>query len=142
MKIQVINRTKTKIDINKIVELSNSILSEENLSERNSYVNIVITNDEEITKYNRKFRNKDGPTDVLSFEYGLDEETIGDIVISYETVASQAPEYNNSVQKELYLMIIHGLLHLLGFDHENNENDAKVMFDKQNYYSNKYIEEG
>ncbi len=142
MKIQVINRTKNKIDVDKIVELSNNILSEENLLEKNSYINIVITDDEEMTEYNKKFRNKDGPTDVLSFEYGLNEETIGDIVISYETVARQAPEYNNSMETELYLMIIHGILHLLGYDHEKNEKEAKIMFDKQDYYSSKYIEEG
>lgn len=142
MKIQVINRTKNKIDVDKIVELSNNILSEENLLEKNSYINIVITDDEEMTEYNKKFRNKDGPTDVLSFEYGLNEETIGDIVISYETVARQAPEYNNSMETELYLMIIHGILHLLGYDHEKNEKEAKIMFDKQDYYSGKYIEEG
>jgi probable rRNA maturation factor len=138
----VINRTKNKIDVDKIVELSNDILSEENLLEKNSYINIVITDDEKMTVYNRKFRNKDEPTDVLSFEYGLNEETIGDIVISYETVARQAPEYNNSTETELYLMIIHGILHILGYDHERNEKDAKIMFDKQDYYSNKYIEEG
>ncbi len=142
MKIQVINRTKNKIDVDKIVELSNNILSEENLLEKNSYINIVITDDEEMTEYNKKFRNKDGPTDVLSFEYGLNEETIGDIVVSYETVARQAPEYNNSMETELYLMIIHGILHLLGYDHEKNEKEAKIMFDKQDYYSSKYIEEG
>jgi probable rRNA maturation factor len=142
VKIQVINRTKNKIDVDKIVELSNNILSEENLLEKNSYINIVITDDEEMTEYNKKFRNKDGPTDVLSFEYGLNEETIGDIVISYETVARQAPEYNNSMETELYLMIIHGILHLLGYDHEKNEKEAKIMFDKQDYYSSKYIEEG
>jgi probable rRNA maturation factor len=142
VKIQVINRTKNKIDVDKIVELSNNILSEENLLEKNSYINIVITDDEEMTEYNKKFRNKDGPTDVLSFEYGLNEETIGDIVISYETVARQAPEYNNSMETELYLMIIHGILHLLGYDHEKNEKEAKIMFDKQDYYSGKYIEEG
>jgi probable rRNA maturation factor len=142
VKIQVINRTKNKIDVDKIVELSNNILSEENLLEKNSYINIVITDDEEMTEYNKKFRNKDGPTDVLSFEYGLNEETIGDIVISYETVARQAPEYNNSIETELYLMIIHGILHLLGYDHEKNEKEAKIMFDKQDYYSSKYIEEG
>jgi probable rRNA maturation factor len=95
-----------------------------------------------MTEYNKKFRNKDGPTDVLSFEYGLNEETIGDIVVSYETVARQAPEYNNSMKTELYLMIIHGILHLLGYDHEKNEKEAKIMFDKQDYYSSKYIEEG
>jgi probable rRNA maturation factor len=142
VKIQVINKTKNKIDVDKIVELSNNILSEENLLEKNSYINIVITDDEEMTEYNKKFRNKDGPTDVLSFEYGLNEETIGDIVISYETVARQAPEYNNSMETELYLMIIHGILHLLGYDHEKNEKEAKIMFDKQDYYSSKYIEEG
>lgn len=142
MKIQVINRTKKKIDKNKIFELSNNILTEERLSDRNSYINIVITDDEEITEYNRKFRKKEEPTDVLSFEYGLNEETIGDIVISYETVARQAPNYSNSTKKELYLMIIHGILHILGYDHEKNEKDAKIMFDKQNYYFNKYIQEG
>jgi probable rRNA maturation factor len=46
------------------------------------------------------------------------------------------------METELYLMIIHGILHLLGYDHEKNEKEAKIMFDKQDYYSSKYIEEG
>jgi probable rRNA maturation factor len=89
---------------------------------------IVFSNDRTIRRLNRKFRNKDKVTDVLSFaeESGSKENLnfegkyLGDIIISVETAQRQAFDKNHSLETELRILIIHGLLHLLGNDHETD----------------------
>lgn len=88
-----------------------------------SDITLRLTNDEEICQLNLKFRKKDKATDVLSFNYNFDDpETkhhyLGDIVISVETAAIQAPKYHLSLNQELAFLAIHGTLHLLGYNHE------------------------
>ncbi|WP_051904308.1 rRNA maturation RNase YbeY [Hippea jasoniae] len=83
-------------------------------------VNIVLCDDKEIEKLNREFKNRQGPTDVLSF-YGYDEPILGDIVISIETVEKDAKENNKDFLKHLLFIIAHGFLHLLGYTHETTE---------------------
>ncbi len=92
-------------------------------------INIVLTNDEVIRELNRQFRNIDHPTDVLSFTYD-EGELLGEVIISLQTVESQSMRYGNSFQRELEFVLIHGILHILGYDHETGE-DAEVMFDLQ-----------
>lgn len=106
-------------------------------------VNVTIVDNEEIKEINRQQREIDNPTDVLSFpllEYGqagdfsqfdemlecfhpdTGELMLGDIVISYDKVLSQAEEYNHSIKRELAFLTAHSMLHLFGFDHmEDNE---------------------
>jgi len=110
-------------------------------------INVLMTNDEGIREYNRMYRGIDKPTDVLSFPMqdftcpgteGLinaefDEDTgellLGDVVISMESVKRQAIEYKNSVDHELTYMTVHSVLHLMGYDHDNTENE-KLMHGK------------
>lgn len=110
----------------------------------NCAVDVTIVDDESIRQLNRVYREIDTPTDVLSFS--LMEETeeepeiifeggeeillLGDIVISAESVARQAEEYGHSLSRELCFLVVHGILHLLGYDHETYE-EEKVMGDKQ-----------
>jgi probable rRNA maturation factor len=98
-------------------------------------ITIVIDSDEGITELNRQFRGIDAPTDVLSFEAGdSDPETgilyLGDIIISYERAVAQAHLAGHPVQNELTLLAVHGTLHLLGFDHSNDE-EKQQMWDVQ-----------
>ncbi len=103
-------------------------------------VSISIVDNDEIQQINCKFRNIDKATDVLSFpmidfEAGeeIDEdETImlGDIIISIERAVSQAEEYGHSIERELGFLTAHSMLHLLGYDHMEPE-EEKVMFFKQ-----------
>lgn len=93
-------------------------------------VSIALLDDERIRELNRKFRGKDTPTNVLSF--GMDDQDVpedvailGDIVISLETAAREAPE-TGGLTRHVVVLAIHGLLHLLGYDHENDE-DAEEM---------------
>ncbi len=78
-------------------------------------VSVLITNNDEIQALNAQYRELDLPTDVLSFP--MDEEYLGDIVISMEKLFEQAEEYGHSPQRELGFLTVHGMLHLLGYDH-------------------------
>lgn len=85
---------------------------------------LVLVSDRAIRRLNRDFRNQDKPTDVLSFPTGLedlphlDKPGLGDMIISVETARRQAFARHHSLQRELCVLAIHGLLHLLGYDHE------------------------
>lgn len=101
-------------------------------------ISLVFTDDPGIQELNKTYRGKDVPTDVLSFalletgegEIAIVEEEeellLGDIVISLETAARQAEEYGHSLDREIAYLMVHGLLHLLGYDHMTEE-DKKVM---------------
>ena len=80
-------------------------------------VNIRITSSREMRELNRRFRKQNKPTDVLSFPSGL-PKLAGDIAISAEIAASNAAELGHSTETELKILILHGLLHLAGYDHE------------------------
>ncbi|AZR73154.1 rRNA maturation RNase YbeY [Anoxybacter fermentans] len=82
-------------------------------------VSILITNNAEIQKLNAKYRQINAPTDVLSFP--MDEEYLGDIVISMDKVIEQAEEYGHSIERELAFLTVHGMLHLFGYDHIEEE---------------------
>ncbi len=103
-------------------------------------VGVLVTDDAELHRLNRDYRGVDAPTDVLSF--ADDEQAgahptfvrppevpryLGDIAISYERVVAQAAEYGHAVERELAYLTAHGVLHLLGYDHERGEADAAEM---------------
>lgn len=109
-------------------------------------VDISIVNNEQIRKINNEYRGKDTATDVLSFpmiEFDGDNEVdaqfdmedgavlLGDIVISFERALQQAREYGHSLKRELGFLTAHSMLHLLGYDHETSDEDAELMFKKQ-----------
>ena len=140
MKVNVINdQNIKKIDIKKIKEVVKTVLKQE-IGDRSFEINILITNDNTIKEYNI-YRGKNEPTDVLSFAYGLDEEVIGDIVVSVETIDKQSTEFGNSFEEEFFYILIHGVLHIVGYDHETSEQDAKKMFELQDSYFKKLIKE-
>ena len=91
---------------------------------KNVMFNVIIINDDEIHKLNKKYRNIDRATDVITFaleDYKegptLDIRVLGDIYISYDKVIKQAKDYGHSKTRELCFLAVHGLLHLLGYDH-------------------------
>ena len=103
---------------------------------QNAVFDIIIIDNERIHEINKEYRSKDMPTDVISFalEDFMDVETevrlLGDIYISIDKAREQAKLYNHSLLRELAFLSIHGLLHLLGYDHMNEE-DEKIMFGLQ-----------
>ena len=86
---------------------------------------ILLTNDNHIQQLNRDFRNKDKPTNVLSFPDGEDGY-LGDIAIAYETIKREAEEQQKEIHHHFIHMLVHGLLHLKGYDHETDK-DAEEM---------------
>ncbi len=89
----------------------------------------VLTDDAHIKKLNHQFRGKDKPTNVLSFP--ADEESmLGDIIISLDTLEREAIEQNKDLKSHFIHMLIHGMLHLLGYDHEEDA-DAQIMEAKE-----------
>ncbi|HLW10023.1 MAG TPA: rRNA maturation RNase YbeY [Fermentimonas sp.] len=82
----------------------------------------IFCNDEKILEINRQFLKHDFYTDIISFDYSEDEIISGDIFISLDTVLSNSQMYNTDYQDELHRVIIHGVLHLCGFDDDSEEN--------------------
>lgn len=93
---------------------------------RQEEVELLLTNNETIRELNLEYREKDKPTDVLSFPFE-DEQQLGQIVISVERADEQAEEIGQSLEEELQFLFTHGLLHLLGYDHETRSEEAQML---------------
>ncbi len=95
-------------------------------------LSILLCDDETIHRLNREFRKKDQPTDVLAFAMSegeggaLHPELLGDVVISIDTARRQASDANRTIAYEVTFLLAHGLLHLLGYDHRD-EDERRVM---------------
>jgi probable rRNA maturation factor len=100
-------------------------------------VSLVFVDDDEMQTLNRTWRAKDRPTDVLAFSQRegrsppVSEDLLGDVVISVETAERQARERGENLEDELDLLIIHGILHLLGYEHEGGGKRAQEMRKKE-----------
>jgi rRNA maturation RNase YbeY len=100
---------------------------------------ILLTNNKTIRFYNREYRHKDKPTDVLSFPYHTElkagerinvkteeDKNLGDLIISLEYVVADAPKWGHTFEQRMQVLLVHGMCHLLGYDHIKDE-DYKVM---------------
>lgn len=129
------------------IKLTEKVLSKafevEKIDKLNLYINVILTNPENIRKTNKKYRNIDKETDVLSFPmFEKDEienlkvngneieDALGDIMISVQRVEEQAKEYGHSFEREFSYMLVHGFYHLMGYDHIE-ECDRIVMREKE-----------
>ena len=131
MEDYIFNTTKEKIDtkeLDRVIKFACKHLKIEN-----PLLNIVIVDNKKIQEINREYRGKDAVTDVISFAFEevkdvdyKDVRFLGEIYISYERCVEQAADFGHSVKREFCYLAVHGLLHLLGYDHMNEE-DKKVM---------------
>ena len=99
-------------------------------------LSIALVSDAQIRRLNKLYRNKDKPTDVLSFPIGEKVEDwliLGDIVISVDTAKRQAQELGYSLEEELKRLLVHGLVHLLGYDHELGGEEEKKFFELEEF---------
>jgi probable rRNA maturation factor len=99
-------------------------------------LSIVLVSDAQIKRLNKLYRNKDKPTDVLSFPIGEKVNgwlILGDIVISVDTAKRQAQELGYSLEEELKRLLVHGLVHLLGYDHELGGEEEKKFFELEEF---------
>ena len=133
--IEIINETNENIDIDDLKGVIEYALKHENVS--NAIMNVIIIDNEKIHKINKEYRGIDRPTDVISFALeddktfvNTDFRVLGDIYISIDKVHEQAKSYGHSFRRELSFLTVHGILHLLGYDHME-KSDEKIMFGKQ-----------
>ena len=128
----LINDSNIKIkSINKTLLKKTLIKTMEYLNIENRHIDITFINDSQMKMLNRKYAKKNISTDVLSFSVeGYDKELLGNIFISLNYAKKNTLNNSNSLVKEVKILCIHGILHLLGYDHSNKKSE-KVMFDLQ-----------
>jgi probable rRNA maturation factor len=134
MTIEVINTSGQLVPTSEINSLLTFALLELELN-LECEINVSFVDDDYMTELHIKWMDEPGTTDVLSFPMDMPETpgeavTLGDIVISPVVAAEQAKAQGHSIEHEIYILVIHGLLHIIGYDHADKA-EEKVMFDLQ-----------
>lgn len=129
MDVSIENQSGAPVESPVLELLAKFVLTRE-AAGRDSEVSIAMVDKDAMRALNLKFRAVDTPTDVLAFDLGDGGEFSGEVVISPQVAAEQAVEAGISESEEVQRLLVHGLLHLLGYSHELDE-DADNMFDKQ-----------
>lgn len=138
MATEVVNRQRlTRIDVQRIATLSDATLGA--VGRAGTSLSVVFVRDRAIRQLNRKYRNQDRTTDVLSFASGDalagaepgsfigEANFLGDVVVSVDTARKQAREAGHSINRELDELVMHGVLHLCGFDHETDSGEMNRL---------------
>ena len=136
MKIEIFNETKENLD--EYIDTIKKVLVHglDKLKVGDVTFNIIFVNNDYIHKLNKDYRNIDRETDVITFAleddktFNPEERILGDIYISIDKAKSQSIEYGHSLERELCFLSVHGMLHLLGYDHMEKE-EERVMFNLQ-----------
>ncbi|MFW6080803.1 MAG: rRNA maturation RNase YbeY [Desulfosalsimonas sp.] len=108
----------------------------EALGKTGAELSLLITDDRQIAEINKTYLNREGPTNVIAFPMGdpgfaeIQPELLGDVVISLETARREALDAGYTKEERFTELLVHGILHLLGYDHETNEEDAEQMAEK------------
>jgi rRNA maturation RNase YbeY len=142
--IEINNLTTKPIDENFLKKIAEKVLEKE--GKRGANLSLALVGSGRMRKLNKKYRGKNRVTDVLAFPESkvfLEKfqvgplkkfSGLGEIVICLREVKKNAKRLNLTFEKELATCLIHGILHLLGYDHEKSKEAAKEMEEKQNYY--------
>lgn len=124
VKIPVIGRKNLKKGLADLIKMNEKEVGE---------INFIFINDEELLKINIEFLQHDFFTDVITFDYGKDEQVNGEIYMSIERIRENATKNNVSVQEEIYRVAAHGLLHLLGFKDGSSEEKIEMREQEDNF---------
>jgi probable rRNA maturation factor len=137
MEVLLDNRqNKHKISLKKVQQKARAILNA--LACPDAELSILIVDDLEIEDFNKKYLNRSGPTNVIAFPMrsgqfsNIAPHLLGDVVVSIETAASEGKMAGISIEERLIQLLVHGILHLLGYDHEKNKKQAYEMEQKSN----------
>jgi probable rRNA maturation factor len=138
--IEVNNLTTVKVDEEFFKKIAEKVLEKESASWRkgNKNLSLALIGQGRIRELNKRYRGKNRVTDVLAFP----GNGLGEIVICLREVKKNAERFSLTFEKELARVLIHGILHLLGYDHEKSEAQARVMEEKQNYYLKLFFNNG
>ncbi len=141
---EILNESKIDVEYDYLKKVIDKTLEIENVSA--SMFSIVFIDDEKMHEMNKLYRGIDRSTDVLSFAFEDNEKIeynvrqLGEIFISIPKMKEQAKEYGHSEKRELAFLVVHGLLHLLGYDHTLGELEEKEMFERQELVLNEFEE--
>ncbi len=137
VEVQVAPAFAGEVAVERLRAIAEAVLRQEGVA---GQATVVVTDDEGIQGLNRDFLGIDAPTDVLAFSFLEDSGPfiaapeaggyLGDVIVSYPRAVAQAGELGHPVEEELHLLVVHGLLHLLGYDHTDEEERA-VMWARQ-----------
>jgi len=141
--VEVTNLTNNPVDEEFLKKVAEKVLKGENA--KGKELSIVLVGPEKIRNLNRKYRHKNKITDVLAFgktdeflSFPEEKLELGEIVICLQKVKENAKRFNSTFKKELVQVLIHGILHLLEYDHKKGGLGAKKMEKKQQHYLSKY----
>ncbi len=133
------HHTRQSIKVRWLIQLANQLLKECGVNDHS--LSVLLVHDEEITQINSRYRNKNQPTNVLSFPFAdgadasladLPIKELGDIIISVDTAIREAILYRQPFEERMAWLLIHGMLHLLGYDHERSASEEKKMQAREN----------
>jgi probable rRNA maturation factor len=136
--VRVAPHFRAEVDEGSLRRVAAEVLRREGVAGETE-LSLIITDDETIRELNRRFRGVDAPTDVLAFGSGTEEHFVsapdsppylGDVVISYQRALAQAQELDHAIAEELKLLVVHGILHLVGYDHQE-ETAAQKMRERE-----------
>ena len=140
--ITISNLTRSRVNKKSLKQVAEKVLKGEN--RKGSDLSIVLVGPTRIQSLNKKYRSKDRPTDVLAFGQSQKfpviprgRRELGEIIICPRVVRRNAKRFNSTFKKEMARVLIHGALHLFGYDHEKGRKQAKKMEEKQNFYLSK-----
>lgn len=142
MNIEIINQTKSKIPKKFISDWTKHIyknLKKQKVLKTEKDLIVVFVTTAKMKKLNSQFRGKNKPTDILSFD-PIEESSLGELVLCLPVLKKQSKEHDLSLNHEIGYMLIHGILHLLGYDHETSKKDANKMFKIQDALFDKLME--
>ena len=130
MSVEVSSRLRTgRVSLSRLKRKAESVLRA--LGQEKAELSLLLMNNPAMQRLNARYRRKNAPTDVLSFSsVGTlpgGEKILGDVVISVEQAKRQARERKKTLEEELEALLIHGILHLLGYDHERSPEEARAM---------------
>ncbi|MFC4356107.1 rRNA maturation RNase YbeY [Chryseomicrobium palamuruense] len=142
-----VNEVATTEAVDLVTRVLSFVADKEGIA-KDTEVSVSFVSNDEIQEINRTYRGKDSVTDVISFALqekgegeidiiGEEPLLLGDIIISVERAKEQAEDYNHSFEREVAFLAVHGLLHLLGYDHMS-EDEEQEMFAKQHAYLNEF----
>ena len=136
--IEINNLTNFAVDKQSFLQVAKKVLLGENRGTQT--LSLAFVSKEEIKKLNKKFRKKNKATDVLAFgeisnfQFPISKKNLGEIVICPEVVKENAKKYKTAVRQEMMKVFIHGILHLLGYEHEKSKKEAEMMAEKEKKY--------
>lgn len=131
--VEINNKTRSKINLRLVKKISDKFLEDYGIA--NKTVSIAFVGDGKIRKLNKIYRDKDKVTDVLSFADD-DEGALGEIIIDYAQIKRQSRKFSKNTEQELVFILVHGLLHLLGYEDKTDKGAREMEEEGKKFISN------